>query len=129
MTRDELEKKAMLILYKHWDPIGINHYPQVEDEYVRYSTPAVYMLIAGARREMVVQMLDEAAMSQISRIRSAEPERTNRSVDFLIELVIRYLEGRARGSKYVFDTETDRVTPNHFKRKSVVRPVKSTDGS
>ena len=46
----EIQESIRQILFRDWDPIGVNHNPKLADEYDGYIGP-VYRILTGSRAE------------------------------------------------------------------------------
>jgi len=54
------------ILYQDWDPLGVNDYPETEDEYYAYIAP-IYRVLVGSRSEDdLIQVLRRTAVEKMN---------------------------------------------------------------
>tara|TARA_R110002072_G_scaffold266301_1_gene425152 strand:+ start:5080 stop:5358 length:279 start_codon:yes stop_codon:yes gene_type:complete len=71
MTLDELERRVDEVLFYNWDPIGINHYPAVRDEYQSYVPSILYGLRSGDQ-DLLISLLQEIQVGYMGL--KADPE-------------------------------------------------------
>ncbi len=83
----EIQDAIRQVLFRDWDPIGINENPNLQDEYDAYITP-VYRILSGSRSEQeLVDFLFRTEGGSIG-LQCDSPERLRPIARRLLELDI-----------------------------------------
>ena len=81
----EIQNRIRQVLFRDWDPIGVNANVNLQDEYDAYIAP-VYRILAGSRSEQeLVDCLFKLEGESIG-VQCNSPERLRRIARKLLEL-------------------------------------------
>ena len=70
----DIQNSIRLVLFRDWDPIGVNTNPKLNDEYDAYIAPVYRILIGSRSEEALITLLQKTECDQIG-LKSASAEQ------------------------------------------------------